>query len=398
MEQVVFTFKSLLDQFENESEANPELVAVFARFVGDNCFFLIPEFPLLDSSIRRGLAKSDPNTLDLFSAVAPVYTLTGHRELLPLVFSVLVEQVAKQKSVRLLHAILVGTKESEPDSRTKRELFAVLRNYLDPKDDQLFFLVTKLFVRCASFSSSEVAAEDWLGVVHKLADTLDARNKYINKGVFETISAVADLLGPLEVLPSLLQGLEQKRTHRSPFAVSIAHVGKKCGPFTVLPALLNEFIKPNRETKVGVLKSVRLLFAMSKEESEHYVLSLLPLLEHALTQQDWIFRKEAIATVQTLAENCHNSGLQRVFVHLLNFVWTSLSEEQPELHERVLSCVESITALVGVEKVVLLSVGGLFHPAKTVRTGVSNVLNRLNKEKVCFYLYFNLGETINILV
>ena len=68
-------------------------------------------------------------------------------------------------------------------------------------------------------------------------------------------------MGPLDVLEILLNNLRvQERQNRVCTTVAIAIVAETCAPFTVLPALMNEYRVPELNVQNGVLKSLSFLF------------------------------------------------------------------------------------------------------------------------------------------
>jgi splicing factor 3B subunit 1 len=63
------------------------------------------------------------------------------------------------------------------------------------------------------------------------------------------------------VLAVLLNNLKvQERQNRVCTTVAIAIVAETCSPFTVLPALMNEYRVPELNVQNGVLKSLSFLF------------------------------------------------------------------------------------------------------------------------------------------
>ena len=64
--------------------------------------------------------------------------------------------------------------------------------------------------------------------------------------------------------------------------VAIAIVAETCSPFTVLPALINEYRVPELNVQNGVLKSLSFLFEYIGEMGKDYIYAVTPLLEDAL--------------------------------------------------------------------------------------------------------------------
>jgi len=91
------------------------------------------------------------------------------------------------------------------------------------------------------------------------------------------------LYRPHDVLATLLNNLKvQERQNRVCTTVAIAIVAETCSPFTVLPALMNEYRVPELNVQNGVLKSLSFLFQYIGEMGKDYIYAVTPLLEDAL--------------------------------------------------------------------------------------------------------------------
>ena len=90
-------------------------------------------------------------------------------------------------------------------------------------------------------------------------------------------------LSPQDVLATLLNNLKvQERQNRVCTTVAIAIVAETCSPFTVIPALMNEYRVPELNVQNGVLKSFSFLFEYIGEMGKDYIYAVTPLLEDAL--------------------------------------------------------------------------------------------------------------------
>ena len=88
---------------------------------------------------------------------------------------------------------------------------------------------------------------------------------------------------PHDVLATLLNNLKvQERQNRVCTTVAIAIVAETCSPFTVLPALMNEYRVPELNVQNGVLKSLSFLFEYIGEMGKDYIYAVSSLLEDAL--------------------------------------------------------------------------------------------------------------------
>lgn len=92
------------------------------------------------------------------------------------------------------------------------------------------------------------------------------------------------------MLATLLNNLKvQERQNRVCTTVAIAIVAETCSPFTVLPALMNEYRVPELNVQNGVLKSLSFLFEYIGEMGKDYIYAVSPLLEDALMDR-WVFK------------------------------------------------------------------------------------------------------------
>ena len=64
--------------------------------------------------------------------------------------------------------------------------------------------------------------------------------------------------------------------------VAIAIVAETCSPFTVLPALMNEYRVPDVNVQNGVLKALSFMFEYIGEMGKDYIFAVTPLLEDSL--------------------------------------------------------------------------------------------------------------------
>ena len=93
----------------------------------------------------------------------------------------------------------------------------------------------------------------------------------------------SDRFRPQDVLATLLNNLKvQERQNRVCTTVAIAIVAETCSPFTVLPALMNEYRVPELNVQNGVLKSLSFLFEYIGEMGKDYIYAVTTLLEDAL--------------------------------------------------------------------------------------------------------------------
>lgn len=131
---------------------------------------------------------------------------------------------------------------------------------------------------------------------------------------------------------TLLNNLKvQERVNRVCTTVAIAIVAETCFPFTVLPALMNEYRVPEINVQNGVLKSLSFMFEYIGEMGKDYVYAVAPLLEDALMDRDLVHRQTAAFTVQHLTLGVAGLGCEDALQHLLNYLWPNIFETSPHI-------------------------------------------------------------------
>ena len=97
------------------------------------------------------------------------------------------------------------------------------------------------------------------------------------------VNVLVSFSSPHDVLATLLNNLKvQERQNRVCTTVAIAIVAETCSPFTVLPALMNEYRVPELNVQNGVLKSLSFMFEYIGEMGKDYIYAVTPLFEDAL--------------------------------------------------------------------------------------------------------------------
>merc|ERR1711966_402601 len=142
----------------------------------------------------------------------------------------------------------------------------------------------------------------------------------------------------------------QDRQMRVCTTVAIAIVAETCGPFTILPALMNEYRVPELNIQNGVLKALSFLFEYVGPMGRDYIYAVTPLLTDALMDRDAVHRQTACATVKHLALGVAGLGCEDALLHLLNNVWPNVFEESPHVINATCDAIQ-----------------GLYHPARKVR-------------------------------
>jgi len=159
--------------------------------------------------------------------------------------------------------------------------------------------------------------------------------------------------------------------------VAIAIVAETCGPFTVLPALMNEYRVPELNVQNGVLKSLSFIFEYIGEMGKDYIYSVSPLLEDALTDRDLVHRQTAASAIKHLALGVAGLNCEEALIHLLNFVWPNIFETSPHVINAVIEAIEGMRVALGPGAILLYVLQGLYHPARRVREVYWKIYNML---------------------
>ena len=178
------------------------------------------------------------------------------------------------------------------------------------------------------------------------------------------------------MLATLLNNLRvQERQNRVCTTVAIAIVAETCGPFTVLPALMNEYRVPEMNVQNGVLKSLSFMFEYIGEMGKDYIYAITPLLEDALIDRDLVHRQTAASAVKHLSLGVAYLGCEDALAHLANHLWPNVFEISPHVINAVLDGIEGLRVALGAGKVLLYTMQGMFHPARRVREAYWKVYN-----------------------
>lgn len=162
--------------------------------------------------------------------------------------------------------------------------------------------------------------------------------------------------------------------------VATAIVAETCGPFTVLPALMNEYRVPEINIQNGALKALSFMFECIGDMGKDYIYAVTPMLEDALIERDPVHRQTACATVKHLALGVAGHGFEDALIHILNHVWPNIFEESPHVIQAVFDAVQGLMVALGPNTILQYVVQGLCHPARKVRENYRRVFN-------CLYLY-----------
>lgn len=265
-----------------------------------------------------------------------------------------------------LHAMQPPIKDILP------RLTPILRNRHEKVQENTIDLVGRIADRGADY----INPREWMRICFELLEMLKAHKKGIRRAANNTFGYIAKAIGPQDVLATLLGNLRvQERQSRVCTAVAIGIVAETCAPFTVLPALMNEYRVPELNVQNGVLKSLSFMFEYIGEMAKDYVYAITPLLEDALIDRDQVHRQTAASVVKHVALGCVGLDCEDAMIHLLNLLWPNLFETSPHVIDRIIEAIEGIRNAVGTPLVMNYVWAGLFHPARKVRTPYWRIYN-----------------------
>lgn len=162
-------------------------------------------------------------------------------------------------------------------------------------------------------------------ICFELLDLLKAHKKAIRRAAVNSFGYIAKAIGPQDVLSVLLTNLKvQERQSRVCSTVAIAIVAETCGPFTCIPAILNEYRTPELNVRNGCLKALSFLFEYIGEVGKDYTYAVVGMLEDALTDRDVVHRQTASAIVKHLALGVAGLGREDALLHLMNLLWPNM--------------------------------------------------------------------------
>ncbi|RAR13012.1 splicing factor 3B subunit 1 [Stemphylium lycopersici] len=265
-----------------------------------------------------------------------------------------------------LHAMQPPIKDLLP------RLTPILRNRHEKVQENTIDLVGRIADRGANY----VNPREWMRICFELLDMLKAHKKGIRRAANNTFGYIAKAIGPQDVLATLLGNLRvQERQSRVCTAVAIGIVAETCAPFTVLPALMNEYRVPELNVQNGVLKSLSFMFEYIGEMAKDYVYAITPLLEDALIDRDQVHRQTAASVVKHVALGCVGLDCEDAMIHLLNLLWPNLFETSPHVIDRIIEAIEGVRNAIGTPLVMNYVWAGLFHPARKVRQPYWRIYN-----------------------
>ena len=326
-------------------------------------------------------ASTRQQAADLTTKLAVVLKQCGEDALLSNLGVVLFEQLGEEFPEALASMItaesaianVVGMTQMNPPVRDLLpRMTPILRNRHERVQEASINLIGRIADRGAEF----VSAREWMRICFELLDLLKAHKKAVRRAAINSFGYIARAIGPQDVLQVLLTNLRvQERQSRVCSTVAIAIVAETCGPFTCLPAILNEYRTPELNVKHGCLKALSWVFEYIGEMSKDYVYSVITLLDDALTDRDPVHRQTAASIVKHLALGTAGLGREDGMQHLFNLVWPNVFETSPHVINAVMEAIEALRVALGPGVILSHTLQGLFHPARKVREAYVRIYN-----------------------
>jgi splicing factor 3B subunit 1 len=387
LEQVLIDGLLYCIQEQTTDDTNQILLNGFGAIVNAFGLRMKPYIPPICGTLQFRLinknAKIRQQSAELIARIAPVMKICGEENMMGKLGVVLNEYLGEEypevlaSIIGALKAIVnvIGMSKMTPPIRDLLpRLTPILKNRHEKVQENCIDLVGKIAEKGASF----VSAKEWMRICFDLLELLKATRKSIRRACVNTFGYIAKAIGPQDVLVTLLNNLKvQERQNRVCTTVAIAIVSETCGPYTIVPALMNEYRVPELNVQNGVLKSFSFLFEYIGEMSKDYIYSVLPLIEDALTDRDLVHRQTAAAAIKHLALGVTGLNCEDALIHLLNFLWPNIFETSPHVINAIMEAVEGLRVGLGANRLMTYVVQGLFHPARRVRDVYWKIFNML---------------------
>eukprot|EP00667_Euglena_gracilis_P005516 EG_transcript_5552 len=321
---------------EQTSDDNQVMLSGFAMVINKMGTRVRPYLPQIGGTIKWRLNNKDARvrqqSADLIARISQVMKDCEEEQLLCHMGVVLYEYLGEEYP-EVLGSILTALKAivnvvgmhrmTPPIKDLLPRLTPILKNRHEKVQENCIDLVGRIADRGAEF----VPAREWMRICFELLELLKAHKKGIRRAAINTFGYIAKAIGPSDVLSTLLNNLKvQERQNRVCTTVAIAIVAETCSPFTVIPALMNEYRVPELNVQNGVLKSLSFLFEYIGEMGKDYIYAVTPLLEDALMDRDLVHRQTACTAVKHMALGAFALGCEDGLRHLLNYVWPNIFE------------------------------------------------------------------------
>lgn len=320
---------------------------------------------------------------DLVARIAPVMKVCEEEKLLCHLGVILYEYLGEEfpevlgsilGALKSIVNVVGMNKMTPPIKDLLPRLTPILKNRHEKVQENCIDLVGRI----ADRGSEHVSAREWMRICFELLELLKAHKKSIRRAAVNTFGYIAKAIGPQDVMATLLNNLKvQERQNRVCTTVAIAIVAETCSPFTILPALMNEYRLPEINVQNGCLKSLAFLFEYIGEMAKDYIYAITPLYEEALIDRDLIHRQIACSGIKHLAIGVYGFGCEDSLTHLMNLVWPNIYENSPHMVNAVMDGVDGFRLSIGSCRVLQYALQGLFHPARRVRDFYWRIYNTI---------------------
>ena len=371
----------------NNNNSNDIVLTCFGQVVTALETRIKPYLPTICTAIQWRFTNKNPKvrkqSADLIVQLAYALKLNGEDSLMNRLGTILNENLGEEypevlgSILKALKALVINigmTKMVPPIKELLPKLTPILRNRNDEVEENVVSLIGLIAEKGASY----VSDKEWMRICFDLLELFKAHRKCIRRNAVNTFGYIAKAIGPQDVLIPLLDNLKiQERQDRICTTVAIAIIAEACGPFTVVPALLNEYRVTELNVQNGVLKALAFMFEYIGEMSRDYIYSVLSLLQNALTERELVHRQQACGVVKHLAINVAGLNCEDALIHLLNYLWPNIFEDSPHFQMSFLDAIEGLRIGLGVNIIMKYLLQGLFHPARRVREPYWKVYNLL---------------------
>ena len=371
----------------NNNNSNDIVLSCFGQVVTSLETRIKSYLPTICTTIQWRFTNKNPKvrqqSANLIVKLANALKLNGEEALMNRLGLILEENLGEEypevlgSILKALKALVINvgmTKMVPPIKELLPKLTPILRNRNDEVEENVVSLIGLIAEKGASY----VSDKEWMRICFDLLELFKAHRKCIRRNAVNTFGHIAKAIGPQDVLIPLLDNLKiQERQDRICTTVAIAIIAEACGPFTVVPALLNEYRVTELNVQNGVLKALAFMFEYIGEMSRDYIYSVLSLLQNALTERELVHRQQACGVVKHLAINVAGLNCEDALIHLLNYLWPNIFEDSPHFQMSFLDAIEGLRIGLGVNIIMKYLLQGLFHPARRVREPYWKVYNLL---------------------
>jgi splicing factor 3B subunit 1 len=236
---------------EQQSQDDLAMLTGFGVVVNSLGKRIKPYLPQICGIIKWRLnnksARVRQQAADLISRIAVVMRTCEEEKLMGHLGIVLYEYLGEEYpevlgsilgALKSIVNVIGMTKMTPPIKDILPRLTPILKNRHEKVQENCIDLVGRIADRGAEFVSSK----EWMRICFELLEMLKAPRKGIRRAAVNTFGYIAKAIGPQDVLVTLLNNLRvQERVNRVCTTVAIAIVAETCSPFTILPALMNEY-------------------------------------------------------------------------------------------------------------------------------------------------------------